>query len=253
MRVGTSRARATAPIARSVFWLLMSLLAWELFQGLRAGAAIPEGSWAIAPVDLVFLVLLPALCAFAFTRLFLVVSQTARGTLNVYSTISSPFAWAFWVGIAVGMIGHGIHIAGHMINRALPDIFIQGEFAAKIAFLDTKAGYLLLGAGFFLSSLALLLMGQGAGQRISGPERLLFVLGSLGTYGVVFIYMGVGGGQIIPAITASVALSAVSLWTLPPSEVTRDPIGALIVPGAFLAGVTLIIWTVVVGGQPTWP
>jgi hypothetical protein len=232
---------------------MISLMAWELFQGLRAGAATPKGSWAIAPVDLVFLVLLPALCAFAFTRLFLVLSQTARGTLNVYSAISSPLAWTFWVGLGIGMIGHGVHVAGHMLDRALPDLFVQGEFASKIAFLDTKVGYLLLGIGFFLASLALLLIGQGAGQRISGPERLLFLLGSLATYGVVFIYIGVGGGQIIPAIAASVALSAVSLWTLPPSEITRDPIGAFIVPGAFLAGLTLIVWTVIVGGPPTWP
>jgi hypothetical protein len=232
---------------------MISLLAWELFQGLRAGAQAPESTWAIAPVDLVFLVLLPALSTFAFTRLFLVVSQTARGTLNVYSAISSPLAWMLWVGLAIGMTGYGIHVAGHAIRQAMPEIFAQGEFAAKIAFLDTKVGYLLLGIGFFLASLAILLIGQGAGRRISGPERLLFVLGSLATYGVVLVYMGVGGGQIIPAIAASVALSAVSLWNLPPSEVTRDPVGAFMIPGAFLAGFTLIVWTVIVGGQPTWP
>ncbi len=251
--MSTSQVRATAPVARSVFWLMISLLAWELFQGLRAGAKVPDGSWAIPLVDLIFLTLLPAVSAFAYTRLFLVISQTARGTLNVYSTVSSPFAWLFWVGLGVGMIGHGIHISGHAIRRAMPDIFAQGEFAAKIAFLDTKVGYLLLGIGFFLASMAILLIGQGAGQRISGPERLLFVLGSLVTYGFVILYMGVGGGQIILAIVASAALSAVSLWSLPPSEVTRDPIGAFIVPGSFLAGLTLIIWTVIVGGQPTWP
>ncbi len=233
--------------------MMISLIAWELFQGLRAGAAVPAGSWAISPVDLVFLVLLPALAAFAFTRLFLVISQTARGTLNVYSAISSPFAWIFWVGLAIGMIGHGVHIAGQAIQRALPEIFVQGEFAAKIAFLDTRMGYLLLGIGFFLATLAILLIGQGAGQRISGPERLLFVLGSLATYGFVILYMGVGARQIVFAIFASAALCAVSLWTLPPSEVTRDPIGAFIVPGALLAGLALIVWTVIVGGQPTWP
>jgi hypothetical protein len=230
-----------------------SLLAWELFQGLRTGAGVPTGSWAIALVDLIFLTLLPAVSAFAFTRLFLVISQTARGTLNVYSTVSSPVAWLFWVGLGVGMIGHGIHISGHAIERAMPEIFAQGEFAAKVAFLDTRVGYLLLGIGFLLASMAILLLGQGAGQRISGPERLLFMLGSLATYGFVILYLGVGGGQIILAIIASAALSAVSLWTLPPSEVTRDPIGAFIVPGSLLAGLTLIIWAVIVGGQPTWP
>ncbi len=245
--------RGSAPIARSVFWLMISLLAWELYQGLRSGTAAPAGSWAISPVDLVFLVLLPALSAFAFTRLFLVVSQTARGTLNVYSTISSPYAWAFWVGLGTGMIGHGIHVTAHAIQRAMPDIFVQGEFAAKIALLDTRAGYLLLGIGFFLVSLSLLLIGQGAGPRLSGPERLLFVLGSLATYGLVIVYLGVGGGQIIAAITGSVILSAISLWSFPPSEITHDPIGAFMLPGTFLAALTLIIWTVVVGGQPTWP
>lgn len=204
-------------------------------------------------VDLIFLVVLPAFCGFAFARLFLVITQTARGTLNVYSAISSPHAWMFWVGLGVAMIGHGVHLAGHAVQRALPDIFIQGEFAAKIVFLDTQVGYLLLGVGFFLASLAILLLGQGAGQRISGVERLVFVLGSLATYGVVIIYLGVGGRQLIPAISASVVLSAVSLWTLPPSEIFRDPIGAFVFPGTFLAGVTLVIWTIIVGGQPIWP
>ena len=253
MRTSTSRVRATAPVARSVFWLLISLVAWELFHGLRAGAAVPAGSWALSLFDLVFLVLLPALTAFSFTRLFLVVTQSARGSLNVYSVISSPYAWTIWVGLGIGMIGHGIHVAGHAVQRAMPEIFAEGEFAAKIAFLDVRVGYLLLGLGFFLASLVIILVGQGAGQRISGLERLLFVLGSLATYGFVIVYIGVGGQQIIPAIAASVALSAASFWTFPPSEVTHDPVGALVVPGSFLAGLALIVWTVIVGGQPTWP
>ena len=249
----TSRVLATAPVARSVFWLMVTMVAWELFQGLRASAPVPEGSWALTPFDLVFLVLLPALTAFAFTRLFLVITQSSRGTLNVYSVISSPLAWMFWVGLGIGMIGHGVHLAGNAAQRALPEVFEQGDFAAKIAFLDARLGYFLLGLGFFLATLAILILGQGVGQRISGAERLLFVLGSLATYGVVLIYLGVGGKQIIPAIAASVILSAVSFWTLPPSEITRDPIGALVMPGTFLAGVALIVWTLVVGGQPTWP
>jgi hypothetical protein len=232
---------------------MICLVAWEFFQTWRAGAGAPSGSWAISLVDLIFLALLPALCAFAFTRLFLVVSQTARGTLNVYSAISSPFAWMFWIGISIGMIGQGIHVAGHAIQRALPDIFSEGEFAAKIVFLDVKVGFLLLVIGFFLASLAILLVGQGAGQRLSGPERLLFVLGSLATYGFVIVYLGVGGKQIIAAIVASAILTGVSLWTLPPSEVTHDPVGAIMVPGSLLAGLALIVWTVIVGGQPTWP
>lgn len=250
---GARRIGATAPVARSVFWVMLSLVAWEVFQVARSGAAVPKGSWALSVVDLVFLVLLPAFAAFAFTRLFLVVSQSARGTLNVYSTISSPFAWLFWIGLSIGMVGHGIHVAGNALRRAMPEIFTQGEFAAKIAFLDSTVGYLIVGIGFFLVSLVILLVGQGAGQEISGPERFLFVLGSLATYGFVILYLGVQGRQIIFAITASVILSAVSLWILPPSEVTRDPVGAFVLPGTFLAGAALIVWTVVVGGQPSWP
>jgi hypothetical protein len=249
----TSRVLATAPVARSVFWLMITLLAWILFQGLRAAVPIPKGSWALTPFDLFFLVLLPALSAFAFTRLFLVITQSSRGTLNVYSVISSPLAWMFWTGLGIGMVGHGVHLAGHAAQRALPEVFLQGEFADKIAFLDVSLGYFLLGLGFFLATLAILIMGQGVGQRISGAERLLFVLGSLATYGLVIVYLGVEGRQIIFAIAASVVLSAVSFWTLPASEITRDPIGALVVPGTFLAGLVLIVWTLVAGGQPTWP
>jgi hypothetical protein len=249
----TTPVRATAPVARSTFWLMISLIAWELFQGIRAGAPVREDSWAIGPLDLVFLVLLPALAAFAFARLFLVITQSVRGSLNVYSVISSPFAWVFWVGLSIALIGHGIHIAGHAIQSALPETFIQGEFASKVAFLDTQAGYLLLGLGFFLVTAVILLLGQGSGQRISGVERLFFVLGSLATYGLVFIYMAVEGGQLIPVIAASVVLSIIGFWTLPPYEMTRDPVAAFIMPGTVLAGIALIVWAVVVGGQPTWP
>lgn len=253
MRPTTSQLRATAPLARSVFWLLIGLVAWELYQGLRAGATIPAGTWAMPAADLIFLVLIPACAAFAFIRVFLVISQSARGTLNVYTAISSPMAWVFWLGLAVTMIGHGIRLAAHAIHRAMPEIFAEGEFAAKIAFLDGDAGFLLLAIGLFLVSLAVLLSGQGCGQRLSGPERLLFLLGSFATYGVAIIYLGVGAGQVIFAIIASAILSAVSLWTMPPYELTRDPVAAFIVPGAFLAGIALVVWTIVVGGQPTWP
>ena len=248
-----SQSRSTAPVARNVFWLMIAAIAWELFQVLRAGAAAPTGSWPISIVDLIFLVLLPAFTALAFARLFLVLSQSARGTLNVYTALSSPFAWTFWIGLAIALIGHGIHVAGHAMQRSLPETFLRGEFAAKIAFLDIRAGYFLLGLGFFLATLALVVVGQGAGPRIAGLARLVLIVGSLATYGFVIVYMGVGAKQIIPAIVASVILSAISLWSLPPSEVTRDPIGAFVLPGAFLAGVTLIAWTLIVGGQPTWP
>jgi hypothetical protein len=232
---------------------MISLVAWEVYQGVRGNAAIPTGSWSHTPVDLVFLVLLPALSAFAFTRLFLVLTQSNRGTLNIYSVISSPYAWMFWVGLAVGLVGYGVRTAAHSLYRAMPQVLAQGEFAAKIQFLDGRLGYLLLGAGFVLATLAIIFVGQGGGQRLSGGERLLFCLGSLATYGVSIVYVGVAGGQIIGAIAASIVLVAASLWILPPSEVTHDPVGALITPGTAAAGLTLVIWTIVVGGQPTWP
>ncbi len=249
----SAQIRATAPVARSVFWVIISLLAWEVYQGVRASAEVPVGSWSHTPADLVFIVLLPALTAFAFTRLFLVLTQSNRGTLNIYSVISSPYAWMFWVGLAIGLCGYGIHTAAHSLYRAMPEVLARGEFAAKIQFLDARLGYLLLGFGFFLATMAIILVGEGAGQRLSGGERLLFGLGSLLTYGVVLVYVGVGGGQVIGAIAASIVIAATSLWMLPLSEVTHDPIGAFVTPGTVVAALTLLVWTIVVGGQPTWP
>ena len=88
----STQIRANAPVARSVFWVMIPLIAWEVFQGIRAAAAVPTGSWSHTWYDLVLIVLLPALSAFAFTRLFLVLTQSNRGTLNIYSVISSPYA-----------------------------------------------------------------------------------------------------------------------------------------------------------------
>ena len=235
-----------------IFWVMVSLVAWELFQGLRVGAAIPTGAWPLSAVDVVFLVLLPALCAVAFIRLFLVLTQTARGTLNVYAALSSPWAWVFWLGLCVAMIGHGVHLAGNAVWRQLPEAFSQGDFASKIAFLDTRLGYVLLALGFFLVSLATLFIGHGGSQRLSGMLRVVFALGSLATYGALVILMGVGARQYIPAIAASAVLTTVGVLLVPPSEITRDPITAFIVPGAFLAGLALLVWTLVVGGQPAF-
>lgn len=252
MRSDTSRVGVTAPVTRMVFWVMVSLVAWVVFQGLRIGAAIPTGSWPLSAVDVVFLVLLPTLCALAFIRLFLVLTQTARGTLNIYAALSSPWAWVFWLGLAVAMIGHGLHLAGNAIWRQLPEAFSQGDFATKIAFLDTKLGYALLGLGFFLVSLAMLFVGHGSAQRLSLVERVVFVLGSLATYGALAILLGVGARQYIPAIAGCAILTVVAVLLVHPSEITRDPITVFIVPGAFLAGLTLLVWTLIVGGQPAF-
>jgi len=231
----------------------MSALAWEIYEVLRASAQPPAGSWALAPADLVLLVLFPALTAFAFTRLFLALNQTSRGTLHIYTTISTPFAWIFWLGLGIALIGHGVHLAGHALHRAMPEVLAKGEFAAKITFVDSTVSYLVLGIGLFLVSLAVLVQGVGVGQEIAGPERFLLVLGSLATYGFTTLYLAVEGQQLILAIVSSVILCGLGLWRVPPSEVTRDPVAALIVPGSFLAGAALIVWTIVVGGQPAWP
>jgi hypothetical protein len=250
----STQIRANAPVARSVFWVMIPLIAWEVFQGIRADAVVPAGSWSHTWFDLVLTVLLPALSAFAFTRLFLVLTQSNRGTLNVYSVISSPWAWMFWVGLAIGLSGYGIHTAAHSLAQAMPELLAQGEFAAKINFLDVQLGYALLGFGFFLATIAIIFLGQGRAQRLSGAESLLFVIGSLATYGAVLVYMGVAGGQIFGAIGASFLICVVSFWILPsPSEIALDPIGAFVTPGSAAAFLTLVIWTVVVGGQPTWP
>ena len=60
MRPGSSRAGTAAPITRMVFWTMVSMAAWELYQGLRIGAAVPTGAWPLSGVDVVFLVLIPA-------------------------------------------------------------------------------------------------------------------------------------------------------------------------------------------------
>jgi hypothetical protein len=43
------------------------------------------------------------------------------------------------------------------------------------------------------------------------------------------------------------------VWVLPPSEATHDPIWLLILPGTGLAGIILLAWGLLVGGQPAWP
>ncbi len=252
MITGMGQTRTRAPVARSVFWVMLSVVAWEFFQFIRSGTPAPE---ALGPYRLsicCFSCYCPP-CGFCPHPAVPGSQPINAGHLNIYSIISSPLAWLFWIGLGIGMIGHGLHVAGHALRQSMPETFAQGEFAAKIAFLDSTSGYLLVGIGFFLTTLVILLIGQGAGQQIVGPIRLLFVLGSLATYGTIVIYLGVGGGQIILAIVVSAVLSAVGFWTLHPSEITRDPVGAFVVPGTFLAGVTLIVWTVIVGGRPTWP
>jgi hypothetical protein len=231
---------------------MISMIAWELFQGLRLGAAVPSGSWPLSAVDAIFLVLLPALCALAFIRLFLALTQSARGTMNVYTALSSPWAWVFWLGICVAMLGQGAHLAGNAIWRQIdPDIF-RGDFAAKVQFLDISFGYAVLGLGIFLVSVSTLFLGRNAAQRLAGAERFVFILGSLATYGVLGVVIGVGAHQYIATIAATATLAVAGFLLVPPHEITYDPITAFMVPGSAVSCLIVLIWTLVVGGQPSF-
>ncbi|GAB4254879.1 MAG: hypothetical protein Kow00129_15830 [Thermoleophilia bacterium] len=245
--------RGTAPIAGSVRWLLASILLWEATQALRG--TIPEdiGSWPLSLVELLLFSAVPALTAFAFVRLFLAAVQASYGSLNTYTLTSSPWAWAFWLGLAVAMTGQGAHMAADIINQALPDVVANGRFAAQVGFLDEDLGHWLLGTGFLVTSSVVLFLGQGQGHRAIGGERTALALGSLVTYGFVIVFVGVEGGQLVPAILGSALLTALGVAVLPPAEISRDPVGLLVVPGTAAGGLVLFVWGLLVGGQPSWP
>ncbi len=231
---------------------MLSMVAWELFQGLRIGAAVPTGSWPLSAADAIFLLALPALCAFAFIRLFLVLTQTGRGTLNVYAALSSPWAWVFWLGICLAMLGQGAHLAGYAIWRQVDPGIIRGDFASQIQFMNVSFGYAVLGLGIFLVTIATLFLGQGASQPLMGLQRFLFIAGSLATYGVLGVVIGVGAGQYIATIAVTATLTVSGFLLMPPYEITYDPIAAFIVPGSALSCLIVLIWTLVVGGQPNF-
>lgn len=252
MRYSYGRVGRSAPITRPIFWVMISMICWELFQGLRLGSAVPTGSWPLSAVDAILLLLLPALCAFAFVRLFLVLTQTARGTLNVYGALSSPWAWVFWLGISVAMLGQGAHLSGYAIWRQVDPGIIRGEFASQIHFMNVGFGYAILGLGIFLVTIATLFLGHGTSHRLIGVERFLMLAGSLATYGVLGVVIGVGAGQYIATIAVTATLTVVGLLLVPPSEITYDPIAAFIVPGSAISCLIVLIWTLVVGGQPTF-
>jgi hypothetical protein len=252
VRYRSSRVGGSTSITRPIFWVMVSMVAWELFQGLRIGAAVPTGSWPLSAVDAIFLILLPALCAFAFIRLFLILTQSARGTMNVYAALSSPWAWVFWLGICVAMLGQGAHLAGYAIWRQVDPGIVMGEFARQISFMDVGFGYAVLGLGLFFVSASTLFLGHSTAQRLAGLERVLFVVGSLATFGVLGIVLGVGAHQYIATIGATATLTVAGFLMVPPSEITYDPITAFIVPGSAASCLIVLIWTLVVGGQPTF-
>ncbi len=61
---GMGQTRTRAPVARSVFWVMLSVVAWEFFQFIRSEPGNLCCSWALPLVDLLFLCYCPllALC-----------------------------------------------------------------------------------------------------------------------------------------------------------------------------------------------
>lgn len=252
MRYNTGRAGRSGSITRPIFWVMISMVCWELFQGLRIGSAVPTGSWPLSAVDAIFLVALPALCAFAFIRLFLVLTQSARGTMNVYAALSSPWAWVFWLGICLAMLGQGAHLSGYAIWRQVDPDIIRGAFANQIQFMDVSFGYAVLGLGIALVTIATLFLGHGVARPLVGLERFMFIAGSLATYGVLGVVIGVGAGQYIATIAVTATLTVSGFLLMPPAEITYDPIAAFVVPGSAISCLIVLIWTLVVGGHPTF-
>lgn len=234
-------------------WVLFTIIGWEIVQALHAVGAPHTGSWPINPFDLLLLTVMPGLTAFAFVRLFLAVVQSGFGSLNAYTLTSSPWAWVFWIGLAVAMVGQGEHMAANILNLALPEVVRHGEYGAQIEFLDEQLGHWLLGGGFFMMTMVVMLLGQGATYRVVGGVRMGLAVGSVVTFGFAVLFIGVEGGQIVPAILGSGILTGLTLRALPPSEAGRDPVSLLIMPGVALAGIVLLGWGLLVGGQPTWP
>jgi hypothetical protein len=246
-------SRTAAPIMSSIRMLLLSMIGWEIVHALRSFGPDHVGSWPINPLDLVMLLVMPGLTLFAFTRLFMAVSQAGSGSLNTYTLTSSPWAWTFWLGIAITMVGQGTHIAASALNDAVPQVVRLGDYGIMAEFWDGQLGHWLLGSGFFLVTLAVMVLGQGAAQRIIGGERAVLMLGSLLTYGVTVLYIGVQSQHMVPAILGSAVITGIGLWILPPYEMSRDPVSLLVIPGTAAAGLVLFAWGLLVGGQPTWP
>jgi hypothetical protein len=245
--------RASAPVIGSVRWVLATIVAWEVVQVLQTAGPSTTGSWPVNPFDLLLLTVMPGLAAFAFVRLFLAVVQSGFGSLNTYTLTSSPWAWAFWIGLAFAMVGQGEHWAANTLNQVLPEVVRHGAYGAQAGFLDEDLGHWLLGGGFFLMTLVVMVLGQGAAYRLVGGERQLLAIGSVLTFGFAVVFIGTHGQQIVPAILGSGILTGLALRALPPAEMSRDPVSLLIVPGVSLAGIVLLAWGLLVGGQPAWP
>ncbi len=249
MRIG----RGSAPVAGSVRWLVVAMMAWIVMRLLRNVGPTTLGSWPLTLFELLVLVLMPALAGFALVRLFLAVIQSASGSLNTYTLTASPWAVIFWFSFAMAMVGYGAHVTSAILMDQLPDVIRNGEFAAVLEFFDTTLSLLLVGVGFFGTTAVILVAGRGAAPPVFGPERLLLALGSIITYGYAVVYVATQGPMYIPAILASAVLGGFGVWIMGPYEATQDPVGLLIIPGNLAAALTLIAWGLIVGGRPVWP
>jgi hypothetical protein len=242
-----------APVLSSVRWLLLSLLGWEVAYVLRTVGPQEIGRIGLGPFELLLFTLMPALMAFAFVRLFLAVVQAAYGSLNTYTLTSSPWAWLFYLSLGLVLVGEGTHLTADVLGRALPEVVQFGDFGARLLFFDNTVAAWLLGLGIFLATGVILMLGPGAAQMVIGVERLLMGLASVATYGVFVLFIGVMCRQFLLALIGAVILSGIGLRLLRRGELTRDPVTLAIIPGTAIAGAVLLVWTLLSGGQPTWP
>jgi hypothetical protein len=245
--------RNAAPVLSSVRWLLLSLLALETVYTLRNLGPSAVGTIPLGPLELLLFTLMPALTAFAFARLFLAVVQAAFGSLNTYTLTSSPWAWLFWLSFSVVVLGIGMHLTADVLVRLLPEVVQHGEFGDMVRFFDQSFTAWLLAIGLYLATGVILVLGPGAAQMVLGVERVIMMLASILTYGGLVMFIGVIRGQFLLALVGSIVLTAIGLRVLPRGEWTRDPVTLAIVPGTALAGAAMLVWAIVVGGQPTWP
>lgn len=247
------RLRVNSPVLYSVRWLLAALLFWVLVSRLRAGGGGGVGSWPVGVFDLLSLTLVPALTAFAMIRLFLGVAQSGSGSLNTYTATSSPWSWVFWLFLGIALVGQGSHATATVLEAQLPEVIRNGDFARVVVFFSRTLSFWLLGLGFFGVSAVLLALGRSATQQVFGAEALVLGIGSLLTYGYAVVYIGAYAGLFLPAVAGGAALAVLGLWSLGPYELTRDPVGLLVVPGCATAAAVLLIWSIVLGERPSWP
>ncbi len=242
-----------APVKGSVHWLLVAILFWEVLELLRNSGPSTFVGRPIGLFELLLVALAPILITLGFVRLFIAVIDSGYGSLNAYMLTSNPWAWVFWTGLALTLAGHGEHTGAHLLNQAVPEVVRHGDFGVMAQFFDEALGHWLLGIGLFAMSSVILVLGQGSAHRVFGGEQMLLVGGSLVTYGAGILYIGVEGRMLGPAIVAAVGLVAVGMRRLSTWDVDQDPVSLLILPGTALAGLVLIVWGLIVGGQPTWP